>query len=62
MRDLIYSVSLLFGILIILLIIVYYDLLININKAKDNDNENDENIIEKYRDYGEYTYDDLKEQ
>ena len=60
MRDLIYSVSLLFGILIILLIIVYYDLLININKAKDNDNENDENIIEKYRDYGDY--DDLKEQ
>jgi hypothetical protein len=62
MRDLIYSVSLLFGILIILLIIVYYDLLININKEKDNYNENDENIIEKYRDYGEYTYDDLKEQ
>jgi hypothetical protein len=69
MKDLIYSVSLLFGILIILLIIVYYDLLININKAKGNDNENEENIIEKYRDYGEYTddaerseYDDLKEQ
>jgi hypothetical protein len=64
MRDLIYSVSLLFGILIILLIIVYYDLLININKAKgnDNDNGNDDNIVEKYRDYGEYIYDDLKEQ
>lgn len=50
MENIIYLVSLLFGMLIVLLIIVYYDLLININKtAKDAD------IIEKYRDYGEYT-------
>ena len=45
MEDLIYSVSLLFGILIVLLIIIYYDLLININKDKRD------NIIEKYEDY-----------
>jgi hypothetical protein len=45
MEDLIYSVSLLFGILIVLLIIIYYDLLININKDKRD------NIIENYEDY-----------
>jgi len=45
MEDLIYSVSLLFGILIVLLIIIYYDLLININKDRRD------NIIEKYEDY-----------
>jgi hypothetical protein len=50
MEDLIYSVSLLFGILIVLLIIIYYDLLININKDKDNDKDKDnsESIIENY--------------
>lgn len=63
MEDLIYSVSLLFGILIVLLIIIYYDLLININKYKSD------NIVEKYEDYegsegfGDYsTTDNLKEQ
>jgi hypothetical protein len=60
MEDLIYSVSLLFGILIVLLIIIYYDLLININKDKRDD------IIEKYEDYEDYegsrATDDLKEQ
>lgn len=66
MEDLIYSVSLLFGILIVLLIIIYYDLLININKYKTD------NIVEKYEDYeksegseefGDYNAtDDLKEQ
>jgi hypothetical protein len=45
MEDLIYSVSLLFGILIVLLIIIYYDLLVNINNYKRD------NIIEKYEDY-----------
>jgi hypothetical protein len=44
MNDLIYSVSLLFGILIVLLIIIYYDLLINITKDQRY------NIIEKYED------------
>jgi hypothetical protein len=54
MEDLIYSVSLLFGILIVLLIIIYYDLLININKNKDKSKEDDddETIIEKYCDSG----------
>jgi hypothetical protein len=45
MDDLIYSVSLLFGILIVLLIIIYYDLLINITKDQREDT-----IIEKYED------------
>jgi len=56
MEDLIYSVSLLFGILIVLLIIIYYDLLININKdrskGKEDDDDDKETIIEKYCDSG----------
>ena len=48
MKDIIYSVSLLFGILIILLIILYYDVLKN-NFTNMSD-KNDNNIIEKYED------------
>ena len=65
MEDLIYSVSLLFGILIVLLIIIYYDLLININtgKSKSDEDNNDETIIEKYCDSGACVADDdLKDQ
>jgi len=48
MENLIYSVSLLFGILIVLLIIIYYDLLININK--DIIKNKSDIIIEHYED------------
>ena len=72
MENLIYSVSLLFGILIVLLIIIYYDLLINIKKDKSKskeDDDDDETIIENYCDSGACgargacgADDDLKEQ
>ena len=61
MENLIYSVSLLFGILIVLLIIIYYDLLININKDIIK-NKNDI-IIEHYEDDKEFgAIDNLNEQ
>jgi len=54
MKEIIYSVSLLFGILILLLIIIYYDTLKNniingnytlIEKYEDCDNENDNDNV-----------------
>lgn len=70
MKDIIYSVSLLFGILIILLIILYYDVLKN-NFTNMSD-KNDNNIIEKYEDADVYqneekyniimTSDDIKDE